>query len=54
MIIDLTGRKAIMTGSTAGIGRATAEVLEKLRCTTSKRATLPGMSLAARGRGVGG
>jgi NAD(P)-dependent dehydrogenase (short-subunit alcohol dehydrogenase family) len=27
MVIDLTGRKAIVTGSTAGIGRATAEGL---------------------------
>src|SRR3546814_1787071 len=29
MIIDLTGRKAIVTGSTAGIGRATAEGLAR-------------------------
>lgn len=29
MIIDLTGRKAIVTGSTAGIGRATAEALAR-------------------------
>ena len=29
MIIDLTGRKAIITGSTAGIGRATAEGLAR-------------------------
>lgn len=27
MIIDLTGRKAVVTGSTAGIGRAIAEGL---------------------------
>ena len=27
MIIDLTGRTAVVTGSTAGIGRATAEGL---------------------------
>jgi len=31
MIIDLTGRKAIVTGSTAGIGRATAEGLARWR-----------------------
>ena len=29
MIIDLTGRKAVITGSTAGIGRATAEGLAR-------------------------
>src|ERR1700733_12203760 len=29
MIIDLTGRKAIVTGSTAGIGRAIAEGLAR-------------------------
>ena len=29
MIIDLTGRKAIVTGSTAGIGRATVEGLAR-------------------------
>src|SRR3546814_20279177 len=29
MIIDLTGRKAIVTGSTAGIGRAAAEGLAR-------------------------
>ena len=29
MIIDLTGRKAVVTGSTAGIGRATAEGLAR-------------------------
>jgi NAD(P)-dependent dehydrogenase (short-subunit alcohol dehydrogenase family) len=29
MIIDLTGRRAIVTGSTAGIGRATAEGLAR-------------------------
>ena len=29
MIIDLKGRKAIVTGSTAGIGRATAEGLAR-------------------------
>lgn len=29
MKIDLTGRRAIVTGSTAGIGRATAEGLAR-------------------------
>ena len=29
MIIDLTGRRAVVTGSTAGIGRATAEGLAR-------------------------
>jgi NAD(P)-dependent dehydrogenase (short-subunit alcohol dehydrogenase family) len=29
MIIDLTGRKAVVTGSTAGIGRPTAEGLAR-------------------------
>ena len=29
MIIDLTGRKAVVTGSTAGIGHATAEGLAR-------------------------
>jgi NAD(P)-dependent dehydrogenase (short-subunit alcohol dehydrogenase family) len=33
MIIDLTGRKAIVTGSTAGIGRATAEGLARAGAT---------------------
>src|SRR6185437_3624935 len=33
MIIDLTGRKAITTGSTAGIGRATAEGLARAGAT---------------------
>src|SRR3546814_17337368 len=43
MIIDLTGRKAIVTGSTAGIGRATAEGLARagaavvVNCRTSAR-----------------
>lgn len=41
MIIDLNGRKAIVTGSTAGIGRATAEGLARA-----------GASVVISGRGV--